>query len=153
MQRHQTAQYGEHLTGRFRGNILPETLNDQGAMHFRIRKQVVQLVRMNYDAAVKRGRAEVVGSVKLSDPILPEELRHLLTAQEVDEFDQWVATQYRSHQLKQELAALSLAEQIDLAKQWFEAEGNSATAKIVADETQRSWKALRKKLMRLDILG
>jgi len=121
-------------------------------MHFRIRKQVVQLVRMNYDASIKRGRAQVVGSVKLSDPVLPDELREALTPQEIDEFEQWVATQHRSHRLKQELAALSLAEQIDLAKQWFEAEGNSPTAKITADEAQRSWKALRKKLIQLDIL-
>ena len=121
-------------------------------MHFRIRKQVVQLVRMNYDASIKRGRAQVVGSVKLSDPVLPDELRDALTPQEIDEFEQWVATQHRSHRLKQELAALSLAEQIDLAKQWFEAEGNSPTARITADEAQRSWKALRKKLIQLDIL-
>lgn len=121
-------------------------------MHFRIRKQVVQLVRMNYDASIKRGRAQVVGSVKLSNPVLPDELRDALTPQEIDEFEQWVATQHRSHRLKQELAALSLAEQIDLAKQWFEAEGNSPTAKITADEAQRSWKALRKKLIQLDIL-
>ena len=121
-------------------------------MHFRIRKQVVQLVRMNYDATIKRGRAQVVGSVKLSDPILPENLRSELTQQEIDEFEQWMATQYRSHTLKQELAALTLAEQIDLAGEWFKTEGNNATTRIVADEIVRSWKELRKQLMQHDIL-
>ncbi|WP_027962465.1 hypothetical protein [Halomonas halodenitrificans] len=115
-------------------------------MHFRVRKQVVQLVRMNYDPAIKRGRAQVVGSVKLANPILPAELRGQLTAQEVAEFDTWVATQHRSHQLKQELAALTLAEQIDQAREWFEQQGteNEETARVLAEETLRSIKQLRR---------
>lgn len=115
-------------------------------MHFRVRKQVVQLVRMKYDPAIKRGRAQVVGSVKLANPILPAELREQLTAQEVAEFDTWVATQHRSHQLKQELAALTLAEQIDQAREWFEQQGmeNEETARVLAEETLRSIKQLRR---------
>lgn len=115
-------------------------------MHFRVRKQVVQLVRMNYDPAIKRGRAQVVGSVKLANPILPAELREQLTAQEVAEFDTWVATQHRSHQLKQELAALTLAEQIDQAREWFEQQGpeNEETARVLAEEMLRSIKQLRR---------
>lgn len=115
-------------------------------MHFRVRKQVVQLVRMNYDPTIKRGRAQVVGSVKLANPILPAELREQLTAQEVAEFDTWVATQHRSHQLKQELAALTLAEQIDQAREWFEQQGaeNEETARVLAEETLRSIKQLRR---------
>lgn len=123
-------------------------------MHFRVRKQVVQLVRMNYEPAIKRGRAQVVGSVKLANPILPAELREQLTAQEVAEFDTWVATQHRSHQLKQELAALTLAEQIDQAREWFEQQGteNEETARVLAEETLRSVRQLRKTLNQQGLL-
>ncbi|GAB2718914.1 hypothetical protein [Halomonas garicola] len=124
-------------------------------MHFRVRKQVVQLVRMKYDPAIKRGRAQVVGSVKLASPILPAELREQLTAQEVAEFDTWVATQHRSHQLKQELAALTLAEQIDQAREWFEQQQcaeNQEAARVLAEETMRSIKQLRRTLNQRGLL-
>lgn len=61
-------------------------------MHFRIRRHVVQLVRMTCDLAIKRSKAEVVGSVKLLDPALPDVLRQKLTNSEVAELESWLST-------------------------------------------------------------
>lgn len=122
-------------------------------MHFRIRRHVVQLVRMTYDSAIKRGRAEVVGSVKLVDPVLPDALREKLTSAEQLEFEAWLATHHRVDQLKQELAALTLAEQMAQAQRWFERQGeNQAEAQLVAYGLLRSWQPLRKVLKQHGLL-
>ena len=119
-------------------------------MHFRVRKQVVQLVRMSYDPDIKRGRAQVVGSVPLADPALPDELSEQLTAEEVVEFSTWVATHHRARLLRQELAALSLAEQMDLARKWLEQQDDEEVADLLAEEWQRGWKALRRAMIQHD---
>ncbi|WP_281662151.1 hypothetical protein [Halomonas sp. Alg239-R46] len=122
-------------------------------MHFRIRRHVVQLVRMTYDSAIKRGRAEVVGSVKLVDPVLPDALREKLTSAEQLEFEAWLGTHHRTDQLKQELAALTLAEQMAQAQRWFERQGeNQEEAQLVADGLLRSWQPLRKVLKQHGLL-
>ena len=117
-------------------------------MHFRVRKQVVQLVRMTYDSAIKRGRAQVVASVPLAQPELSPELRAQLTEEEIAEFDTWVATHHRQHMLKQELAALTLAEQIELARLWLEQQGERPVVGLLTEEWQRSWKALRRAIIK-----
>tara|TARA_R110001583_G_scaffold195389_1_gene372651 strand:+ start:11852 stop:12181 length:330 start_codon:yes stop_codon:yes gene_type:complete len=108
---------------------------------------------MTYDSAIKRGRAEVVGSVNLVDPVLPDALREKLTSAEQLEFEAWFATHHRTTQLKQELAALTLAEQMAQAQRWFERQGeNQEEAQLVADGLLRSWQPLRKVLKQHGLL-
>lgn len=121
-------------------------------MHFRVRKNVVQLVRMSYDAELGRGRAVVVGSVKLAEPVLPDELTGKLTPDERAEFEGWVATRHREDELKAELAALTLAEQMEMAQGWFERQADSETARAVANEIAARWPAFRRKLVKHGLL-
>ncbi|ALM53724.1 hypothetical protein [Halomonas huangheensis] len=121
-------------------------------MHFRIRRHVVQLVRMTYDPSIKRGKAQVVGSVKLADPMLSDELREKLTADEATEFELWVSTNHRANLLKQELAALTLAEQMDQARLWFERQDEQGVAQQTANELLRHWQALRRVLKQRELL-
>lgn len=121
-------------------------------MHFRIRRHVVQLVRMTYDPAIKRGRAEVVGTVKLVNPVLSDLLCDKLTSDEIAEFKAWQDTHHRTLQIKQELAALTLAEQIEQAQQWFEQQQNYERAQLVADGLLRSWMPLRRLLKQRGLL-
>tara|TARA_R100000049_G_C1904666_1_gene53650 strand:+ start:366 stop:695 length:330 start_codon:yes stop_codon:yes gene_type:complete len=108
---------------------------------------------MTYDSAIKRGRAEVVGSVKLANPVLPDTLRAKLTNVELVEFESWLTTHHRTDQLKQELAALTLAEQMAQAQRWFERqEENQEEAQLVADELLVNWQLLRKVLKRHGLL-
>jgi hypothetical protein len=52
-------------------------------MHFRVRKNVIQLIRVTYDAGKKKGVNTVVGSVRLNRPELSAELQLALTPAEV----------------------------------------------------------------------
>lgn len=121
-------------------------------MHFRTRRHVVQLVRMTYDPAVKRGKAQVIGSVKLADPVLSDELLEKLTVEETAEFELWVSTNHRANLLKQELAALTLAEQMEQARLWFERQDEQEVAQQTADELVRHWQALRRVLKQRELL-
>ncbi len=115
-------------------------------MHFRVRKNVIQLIRGVYDPHKKKGVAQIVGSVRLDDPVLSQELSSLMTSEEVDAFQQWINTLHRTEQLKAELAALTLAEQMKLANTWFAQQANNNTAAQIGNEIQTAWQALRRTL-------
>lgn len=115
-------------------------------MHFRVRKNVVQLIRGVYDPQKKKGVAQIIGSVRLDDPVLGPELVALLTGEEVEAFHLWINTLHRTEQLKTELAALTLAEQMKLANTWFAQQSNNGTAEQIANDIQIAWQALRRTL-------
>ena len=92
-------------------------------MHFRVRKNVIQLIRTNYDETKKKGVNTIIGVVKLAKPELSTELRQVLTSEEVAAFEAWINTKHRTNVLREELAALTLAETLNLAEKWFEREG------------------------------
>lgn len=121
-------------------------------MHFRVRKNVIQLVRTSYDPEIKRGVATVVGTVRLAHPELTEELKTLLTAEETAQFDLWVQTQHRIDALREELAALSLPQSMAQALKWFEREGDTPAASALASETVFQWQALRRQLTKQGLL-
>ena len=64
-------------------------------MHFRLRKNVVQLVRTLYNPDTKKPRAVVVGSMLLKQPSVSAELRSKLTEDEVAEAEEWIEGQFR----------------------------------------------------------
>jgi len=121
-------------------------------MHFRVRKNVVQLVRMTYQAELKRGKSQVVGSVRLANLILSDELMEALTEEEVSEFSQWVTTRHHLDQLQQELAALTLAEQLQKAQTWFEHQRNSKAASAIAGDLVIRWQSFRRVLAKNGLL-
>lgn len=115
-------------------------------MHFRTRRNVIQLIRTTYDADKKRGVNTVVGTVPLNQPDLPSELAQQLTPQEAAAFGAWVQTQWHLRQLRHELAALSLPETLALATAWFEQNAASINAQAVAEEVVQQMQALRRVL-------
>jgi hypothetical protein len=121
-------------------------------MHFRVRKNVVQLVRMTYQAELKRGKSQIVGSVRLASLILSDELMASLTEEELSEFNHWVATKNHVDQLQEELAALTLAEQLQKAQTWFERQHNSEAASAIAGDLVAQWQSLRRVLAKNDLL-
>ncbi len=121
-------------------------------MHFRIRKNVVQLIRVRYDAGRKKGVNTVVGTVKLVNPVLTNELQAALTPAELAEFRAWLSSQHRSELLREELTALTLAEAMARATRWFEREGDTQAARIAASEIVVQWQALRRRLAKAGLL-
>ncbi len=121
-------------------------------MHFRLRKNVIQLIRITYDDAKKKGNNTIIGTVKLSNPVLPDELRLKLTTEEIKAFDIWLNTQHRTERLREEIAALTLAESMVLAEKWFEREGDSKGAQMVANDIVPQWHNIRRLLVKKGLL-
>src|SRR5690606_26865155 len=108
-------------------------------MHFRARKNVIQLIRTTYDAQKKRGVNTIVGTVRHEAPVLDDDLRALLTTEEIEEFCRWRAHWQRLEELKQELAARTLPESLASAIRWFERQDDSEVCRGVANEILPQW--------------
>lgn len=113
-------------------------------MHFRIRTNVIQLIRTKYDDVKKKGVNTIIATVRLAKPELSDDLRQNLTPEEVNAFETWLKKRHRTDMLREEMAALTLAEAIDLAQKWFEREGNSLAAQSEAKDIVFHWQAMRK---------
>jgi hypothetical protein len=122
-------------------------------MHFRSRKNVVQLVRTSYNPLTKKPRTKVVGSMQLKQPELSKELKSKLTEDEIAEVEAWINGQFRTNSLKEELAALTLAESISAANRWFSRNSDNPAAAAVALQVLPEFKALRKILRTRGLLG
>ncbi len=122
-------------------------------MHFRLRRNIVQLVRTLYDPATKKPKAMVVGRMPLRDPEVTPELKRKLTDAEIAEAEAWIDVHHRMNSLKEELAALTLPESIALASRWFSRNADSPTAAAVIPQLQTALQSLRKTLRNKGLLG
>lgn len=121
-------------------------------MHFRIRKNVIQLIRTTYDDNKKKGINSIIGTVPLSKPELSDASRMQLTKEEISAFDTWINTQHRTSMLREEIAALTLAETMALAEKWFERDSDSRTTHIVVHDIVSHWQSLRRTLTKKGLL-
>jgi len=117
-------------------------------VHFRLRQNVAQCVRTVYDEARKKPRAEVVGTIPLSNPLISDELRAKLTVEELREAQAWVECEHRSALLREELAALTLGETLRAANRWFARQENLSDFQWVSGSIIPELQALRKTLKR-----
>ncbi len=122
-------------------------------MHFRLRRNVVQLVRTSYDPATKKPKAVVVGRMSLRDPELSPELKRQLTETEIAEAEAWIKVQHRMNSLKEEFAALTLPESISLASRWFSRNADSLAASTVVPQLLPELQSLRMMLRKKGLLG
>jgi hypothetical protein len=113
-------------------------------MHFRIRQNVVQLVRTNYDQKTKKPKAAVVGRMRLEKPELTRELRAQLTDREAKEAEAWIENHGRLGLLREEFAALTLAETLRLATNWFSRNADSRAAAAAVASVLPALHQLRK---------
>ena len=122
-------------------------------MHFRLRKNVVQLVRTSYNPVTKKPRTVVVGRMLLKQPKVSPELRSKLTEDEIVEAEEWIEGQFRMNSLKEELAALTLPESISAANRWFSRNADNPAATAIALQLLPAFKTLRKMLRGKGLLG
>ncbi|MGA2190345.1 MAG: hypothetical protein ABSH33_17630 [Steroidobacteraceae bacterium] len=116
-------------------------------MHFRERGQVVQLIRTTYEPGSKKGKSQIVGRLMKGNPLLSDELKKELSTEERKEVATWIEGFGGVVQLKRELAARTLQEQLSLAAEWF-AENKGDDARILAAGLVPAWVRLRLALKR-----
>jgi len=121
-------------------------------MHFRIRKNIVQLVRTTYDPQTKKPATSVVGKMPLANPQIGIELTKALTDAELAETKAWIQGRSKVLALRQELATVSLPENLQLATDWFELYGRSEDAKRLAHEIFSAWMDLRRQLKKQSLI-
>ncbi|HKY91033.1 MAG TPA: hypothetical protein VJM11_08335 [Nevskiaceae bacterium] len=122
-------------------------------MHFRARRNVVQLVRTTYDDIGKKPKASVVGRIRLDRPVISEELRTALTENELREAQAWIEGNCRTQMLREELAALTLPETLALANGWFARNKDSPAAAAAAASLAGGLQALRRTLKSAGFIG
>lgn len=122
-------------------------------MHFRRRKNVVQLVRTSYDPAAKKPKATVIGRMPLRQPKLSPELKRKLTEAEIAETKAWIEGQHRMNSLREELAALTLPESIVLANRWFSRSADEPAAAALIPQLLPALQSLRKTLRKQGLIG
>ncbi len=122
-------------------------------MHFRLRKNVVQLIRTSYDPDRKKPKTAIVGRMPLSQPKLSPELKNKLTEAEITEAEEWIDGQYRMNSLKEELAARTLPESISAAHRWFSRNEDNPAAAAIIPQLLPAIQALRKILRKQGLLG
>ena len=122
-------------------------------MHFRVRRNVVQLVRTPYNRFTKKPKTEVVGRMSLKDPELSPELKSKLSEAEIAEAEAWIEVQHRMNSLKEEFAALTLPESISLASRWFSRNADSLAASTVIPQLLPELQALHKMLRKKGLFG
>lgn len=122
-------------------------------VHFRTRKNVIQFVRTIYNPVAKKPKAVVIGSIPVENPEIPSELMTKLSPAELAEAETWLKHRHRAMSLREELAALTLAETLELANRWFTREGTSENAHAAAAGLLPALQALRKTLNSNNLLA
>jgi hypothetical protein len=120
-------------------------------MHFRARDQIVQIIRTKYDAALKRGKNEIVGRLAKANPKITEELAAVLTMEERKEVAAWIEGYAKVGRLKRELAVRTLQEQLTIADEWF-ADQRDDEARLLAASLVPAWARLRATLKKNNLI-
>ncbi len=112
-------------------------------MHFRVRNNVVQVIRTTYDPETQKAKGEIVARMSRANPQISDEMRQSLSAAELTEAQRWIDGQHRLERLSAEHAAWTLADQIDQAARWIEETDDLAAAGSLMAQAQQSWLHLR----------
>lgn len=118
-------------------------------MHFRTRNRVIQVIRTTYDAASKKPKAQVLGSLNKASPEISDELRLSCKPAELLEIKAYIKNQASLDRLELELAARTLVRQMEKAAQWFDTATASTEHEVLAAEIAAQVPLLRLKLQRL----
>jgi hypothetical protein len=122
-------------------------------MHFRERDQIVQIIRTKYDAALKKGKNEIVGRLAKANPKVSEELAKALTKEERKEVTAWIEGHAKVGHLKSELAVRTLQQQLVLAEEWFaHQKDNDDDARFLAASLVPAWARLRATLKKHNLV-
>ena len=117
-------------------------------MHLRERKNVLQMIRVTYDASKKRGVDQVIGTIRLAKPEISEELRAQLTSDELDQFNKWKRNHHEIELLRGQLAGADLPRVLDAAATWLEANADSERARESCEQIMHAVRQFRRRAIK-----
>ena len=118
-------------------------------MHFRPRARVIQVIRTIYDPESKRPKAQVLGTFQKDKPEISDELRLSCKPEELAEVRAYIKNQHQLTRLELEMAARTLAGQLQKAAEWFDTAHATVENEVLPIDISRNFMALRKKMQRL----
>ncbi len=113
-------------------------------MHFRQRNNVIQIIRTVYDPETKKGKNEIVGRMNRTRPEISDDLRLVLTAEEIREVENWLDGRLRLEHLQAEMAARTLPDAMHEATQWLTNPDNEEDARRLFIDIQQAIHQLRR---------
>jgi len=113
-------------------------------MHFRTRNNVIQVIRTTYDPDTRKGKNAIVGRMNKLNPVISDELREALSADEIRETETWLAGRSRITSLQNELSARSLPDAIEKAAAWLSTADDPDAAKLIYADILQAWQTLRR---------
>jgi hypothetical protein len=116
-------------------------------MYFRFRGNNIQVVKSQVDPATGRAKSVPIGSINRATLAVSEKLSANCSQAELREIETWVKRHQGVDELKRKVAALTLAEQIAQAIEWFEHAPEDEVAELAGDLLEASG-ALRRVLAR-----
>ncbi|RYU57751.1 hypothetical protein EWI61_12185 [Methylolobus aquaticus] len=114
-------------------------------MEFNLRGNKVEVLRSVTDAETGEAKFERVTVLRADTLRLNETLRANCTEEELAEIQGWIKRNKAKAALRGEYAAVTLAEQMDLAGHWL-ARAEPASAAKIREEVRAAWRVLRKAL-------
>lgn len=114
-------------------------------MFFRFRGNNIQIVKSRLDPKTGKAKSVPLGSINRSNLLVSDNLRQNCSPAEIKEIEAWVKRRRDIDTAKQRLVALTLAEQIATATEWF-AQANLEDARDAAEEVLLATSALRRTL-------
>ena len=112
-------------------------------MHFRTRNNVIQIIRTTYNPETKKPDNTIIGRLNKANPQIDQSLREKCTEEEISEIESWIGQELKIVHLKAEYAAITLSEQMTLAKECFKTCEDEAALRQIAPQIVQSWTQLR----------
>ena len=114
-------------------------------MFFRFRGNNIQIVKSQLDPKTGKAKSVPLGSINRSNLLVSDNLRQNCSPAEVKEIEAWVKRRRDIDEARRKVVALTLAERIALATEWF-AEAKPEDARDAAEEVLMATSALRRTL-------
>jgi len=102
-------------------------------MHFRFRGNNIQVVKSQLDPSSGKAKSVPLGSINRSNLAISDKLSASCSKRELEEIETWVQHYRAVDDLKRKVAALTLAEQMALAVEWFKQANQEDVAQVAGD--------------------
>ena len=122
------------------------------AMQFQFHGHEVHVFRLSLDPATGQRQRTNLGMIDKTALTVSATLKANCSPAELTEIDRWLANRQRLAQLRAELAARTLPEQIQQVAQWLSTTEPDEQTRRLAEDIRANWQRLRTALQQRDLL-